>query len=132
MDVKNRNIGEKKLSVEEAKEATSKFLENLGVKDMQDSYYTHDDGTATINYIYKKDDVVFYPDMVKVKVALDNGEVVGYEAKNYLNNHTERKDLEPKISEAEALKEVSPRVKVGSVGLAVILQILILKFSLMK
>lgn len=118
--LKNRNIGEKKLSVEEAKEATSKFLENLGVKDMQDSYYTHDDGTATINYIYKKDDVVFYPDMVKVKVALDIGEVVGYEAKNYLNNHTERKDLEPKISEAEALKEVSPRVKVGSVGLAVI------------
>jgi len=118
--LKSRSIGEKKLSVEEARDAAYKFLERLGLKDMQDSYYTNDDGTATINFVYKKGDVLFYPDMVKVKVALDNGEIVGYEAKNYINNHTERQELQPRITEDEALSKVSPRVKVKSVGLAVI------------
>jgi len=57
---------------------------------MVDTYYLKEDNTAIINYAYKQGDVVVYPDLIKVKIALDNGEVIGFESKGYLSNHTER------------------------------------------
>lgn len=116
----NREFGEKKVDVKEAKALGLKFLEKLDIESMVDSYYTNDDGSATINYVYSKDGVLYYPDMIKVKVALDTGEIVGFESKNYINNHMERKKLVPKITEAEAKEKVKASIKINSINLAVI------------
>ena len=40
---------------------------------MVDTYYLKNDNTATINYAFKQDDVTMYPDLIKLKIALDNG-----------------------------------------------------------
>jgi len=48
---------------------------------MVDTYYLKEDNTAIINYAYKQGDVVVYPDLIKVKIALDNGEVIGLRAR---------------------------------------------------
>ena len=66
------------------------FLNNHGFKDMKETYYLKQDGIVTINYAYTQNNVVIYSDLIKVKIALDNGEVLGIETTGYLNNHTQR------------------------------------------
>jgi len=116
----NRPVTEKKLSVEQAKKAGLEFLEKKGFKDMVDTYYLTEDNIATINYAYKQDNVVVYPDLIKLKVALDTGEITGMEAKGYIMAHTKRDIPEPKITEEEARNKINPRLEIKSSGLAII------------
>jgi spore germination protein len=116
----NRPVGEKKIEIDKAKELGKKFLETMGFKDMVDTYYISEDGTAVINYAYKQGEVVIYPDLIKLKIALDTGEVIGLEAKGYLSSHTVRDIPAPKISLEEARGAISHRVEILSSGLAII------------
>ncbi|MDF2987109.1 MAG: germination protein YpeB [Eubacterium sp.] len=118
--VRNRNVDDGKLTMEAAKKAAQDFLKNNGFSSMQDTYYMKQDGTATICYAYAQDGVVCYPDLVKVKVALDNGEIMGIEAKGYLYNHKTR-DIPPtKLTLEEAKTKINNRLKVESQGKAII------------
>ncbi|MCX7749625.1 MAG: germination protein YpeB [Clostridia bacterium] len=116
----NRPVNSAGIDINKAKSLGKQFLENHGYKNMVDTYYLKEDNTATINYAYKQDNVTVYPDLIKVKIALDNGEIVGFESKGYLFAHTERKIPTPKISEAQARTLISRNVKISSVGLAII------------
>lgn len=116
----NRPVDGKKVEVDQAKEMGRKFLESRGFKSMVDTYYLAEDNTATINYAYQQENVVIYPDLIKLKIALDNGEIIGFEAKGYLSAHTPRTIPRPKITQEQARKAISPRVKILSTGLAII------------
>lgn len=116
----NREVGESKLDMDQAKKAGLDFLKARGYEDMVDTYYMKQDNIATINYAYKQDNVTVYPDLIKLKIALDNGEVVGIESKTYLSNHTKREIPKPEISMEEARKKISGNLKVNSSGLAII------------
>lgn len=116
----NRAVDGKKISMDKAKEIGRKYLEDHGFKNMKDTYYLSEDGAATINYAYTANNVVCYPDLIKIKIALDNGEIIGMEAKGYLSSHTDRKLGTPKITLAEARNKLNKRLTVMSSGLAVI------------
>ncbi len=116
----NREVGESKLDMDQAKKAGLDFLEERGYESMEDTYYLRQDNIATINYAYKQGDVTIYPDLIKLKIALDDGEIVGIESKTYLSNHTQREIPEPKISMEEAQKKINGNLKVSSSGLAII------------
>lgn len=116
----NRAVNEEKLDMDKAKAAGIKFLKEKGFDSMEDTYYLKEDNTATINYAYRQDDVTMYPDLIKLKIALDNGEVIGMEAKSYLTNHTERDIPEPSITMEEAGEKINSNMKVYSSGLAYI------------
>ncbi len=116
----NRPVSTAKLDINQAKEKAKAYLDSIGYKNMIDTYYLKQDNTATINYAYKLGDIKVYSDLIKVKVALDTGEVVGVEAKTYLSNHTDRKTPTPKISGKQARALISSRVKIVSSDLAII------------
>lgn len=116
----NRDVGDVELDIDKAKEIGKQFLEKSGFKNMRDTYYTEQQGVATINYAYEQDGVTVYADLVKVKVALDNGEIVGFESKGYLMSHRERDIPTPVLSEAEALRKVARKENIVSTGLAII------------
>ena len=78
------------------------------------------DGIVTINYAYTQNDIVIYSDLIKVKVALDNGEVLGIETTGYLNNHTDRNISTPKISKEEAKKNLNKNLQINYEGLSII------------
>ena len=61
-----------------------------------------------------------YADLIKVKVALDNGEIIGLETTGYLNGHYERDIPTRKISIDNARKQISPNAQIISEGLAMI------------
>lgn len=111
---------EKDIGIDEAKKLGKEFLEKHGFKNMQDTYYLSEDGTAVINYAYKQDNVIIYPDLIKVKIALDTGEIVGFETKGYLSSHKTRELEKPKITMEEARAKINKRMEIQSEGLAVI------------
>lgn len=116
----NRPVAKAGISVEQAKALGKKFLADHGYPNMIDTYYLKQDNTATINYAYQQDKVTVYSDLIKLKIALDNGEIVGLESKGYLSAHTVRTIPTPKITEQKARALISSRVKVMSSGLAII------------
>ena len=116
----NRNVNTEVISQEEANAKGKEFLNNHGFKDMKETYYLKQDGVVTINYACTQNNVVIYSDLIKVKVALDNGEVLGIETTGYLNNHAQRDTSKIKISKEEAKKSLNKDLQIGSEGLAII------------
>ena len=117
---RNREVTTEVISQEEANKKAKEYLESKGFKNMKETYYLKQSGIVTINYAYQQDDVIMYPDLIKVKVALDNGEILGIETTGYLNSHTERKLEEPKVSVEEAKKSLNDDLTIESEALAII------------
>jgi germination protein YpeB len=116
----NREVGEKTIDVQKAMEIGAQFLKERGYENMKQSYYLNNDGVATINYAYHDNGITYYPDLMKVKVALDNGDVIGFEANGYFMNHRDRNLEPPALTEEEARQLVRKGENIKSSGLAVI------------
>ena len=116
----NRDVEIEQISEEEANEKGKEFLSSHGFPNMKETYFLKQSGTVTVNYAYVQDEVIMYPDLIKLKIALDNGEVIGMETTGYLNSHYERDLAEPKIEIEEAKKTLNQNLEIMSEGLAVI------------
>lgn len=117
----NRNIINESVSPDDAVKKGEEFLESKEFKNMKPTYYMNNGGILTVNYAYEQDGVTMYPDLVKVKIALDNGEILGIETTGYLNCHREKREIkETKISLEDARSKVNKNLNVSSSGLAVI------------
>lgn len=121
----NRAVSAETLTQERADEIAKEFLNNHGYSNMKETYYLKQNGIVTINYAYTQtnsnnETVTIYPDLIKVKVALDDGSVLGIETSGYLNSHTER-TFETNIISKEKAKEVLNKdLEIMSEGLALI------------
>ena len=86
-------------------------------------YYFDEDGVRaengfiTVNYSYENDGILYYPDMVKVKIALDNGSPVAFEGHGYIACHdTGSSRISPaSISVSDAENVLSPHLTVDTV-----------------
>ena len=96
------------------------FLTSRGFGDMRESYTQQYDGIAVINFAAVQNDVILYPDLVKIQVRMDTGAVIGIEANNYWMNHVRRERLHPLLTESQAKTRVSDRLSISSARLCVI------------
>lgn len=120
----NRNVEAESISQERANEIGKDFLNSKGFPNMKETYYLKQNGVVTINYAYNQkstdEDVVVYPDLIKVKVALDNGEILGIETTGYLNSHYERDIPVAKITKEKAKENLNKNLQIESEGMAII------------
>lgn len=116
----NRDIEFEVISQEEANEIGKKYLENKGFPNMKETYFLNENGIVTVNYAYLQDDVVIYPDLIKVKIALDNGEVLGIETSGFLNSHVQRDTKKILITKEQAKRTINKQLDIQSEGLAII------------
>ena len=116
----NREIKEVKISQEQANIIGHDFLLSRGINNMKATYYLTQGGAVTINYAYVQENVIIYPDLIKVKIALDNGEILGMETSGYLNNHLIRTIPIATITEDEAMANLNNNLEISSSGLAII------------
>ena len=116
----DRDVNSEIISYEEANDFGKKYLESKGFNNMKETYYLKQEGILTINYAYEQDGVVMYPDLIKVKVALDDGEVLGIETTGYLNNHIQRDVSKINITKEQAKQTINKNLQISSEGLAVI------------
>ena len=116
----NRDVQVESVTQERADEIGKEFLKSRGFDDMKETYYLKQDGIVTINYAYEQDGVTVYPDLIKLKVALDNGEIMGIETTGYLNSHEKRNISDIKITIEQAKKNLNSKLNILSENLAII------------
>lgn len=118
--LKSRDVTNEDIDITEAIRRAELYLDTLGIPSMTKTYYECYNNVLTVNFAYKQDDTVCYTDLIKVSVALDNGEILGFDARGFLVNHYERDLYEPVISKTEAQSKLSPNLSVVSSRLALI------------
>ena len=120
----NRDVNAETISEERANEIGINFLNEKDFPNMKETYYLKENGVLTINYAYNQSslngDVTVYSDLIKLKIALDNGEILGIETTGYLNSHYERQIPEVKISKETAKQNLNKNLDIKSESLAII------------
>jgi germination protein YpeB len=116
----DKTVSEAKIDIEEAKVLGREYLNKIGISNMKATYYINTDNMLTINYAYVQDDIVVYTDLIKVKIALDTGEIYSAECAGYIFNHTTRENISPVISEAKAKEVLNSKIEVKATNLAII------------
>ena len=86
---------------------------------MEPAYYQVNFGMVTFNFVPVQDGVRLYPDLIKVQVSLETGQVVGVEANNYLRNHVQRDFSAARMEQEEAVA-LAPSLEISSTRLALI------------
>jgi len=86
----SRPVGSDAVDLETALQTASRFLAANGYRSMSETYHMTQGGILTVNYAYRQGEVLCYSDLVKVSVALDTGNVCGFETRGYLTAHVQR------------------------------------------
>lgn len=116
----NMNTGDKNLTIEESELFAHNFAALMGIDDMYSVWSQQVNNIAYINLAPIIDNVIYYPDLIKVKINTSTGFVVGWEASNYAYNHTERDEFEAELSVLEAKEMVSDALDIKEINLCVI------------
>lgn len=116
----DRSVEKQNISIKKAKEIGDNYLQSLGLSDFDPTYYQTTDNMTTINYAATQNGVLLYPDLIKVKIAMDNGEVCSVECTGYIFNHTKRANLKATITEQQAKQSLSKDMILEQVRLALI------------
>ncbi len=117
-----KDCSDKNFSVKRCIDIAEDFLESLGYDDMKAVWTSENGTTCNLNFVYEDDDVIYYSDMVKVKVCEERGIVTGAEALSYVLNHTDRNidDDDAVLSKNEAKSRLHEGFNVKGTRLAVI------------
>lgn len=107
------------ISSEKVQDIAISFASKVGFGELIATWVEVKDNIAYINLAPMQNEVVLYPDLVKVKVDMFNQNVVGFEARNYAFNHVER-EINSTVSLREAEKELGFDYKILNTRKAVI------------
>lgn len=116
----SRPLGDQAVDIDQARQKALKFLNDRGFGEMRPTYFMRHGNSATFNFAAVQNGVTLYPDLVKVTVALDNGEVTGAETSGYLMSHRQRDLPKAGMSQEKARAAINPRLQVSGGKLVLI------------
>ncbi|MBT2638858.1 MULTISPECIES: germination protein YpeB [unclassified Bacillus (in: firmicutes)] len=117
----DRDVKNQKLSLNDASNKAIAFLKDHNFENLDLFESAQYDNIGVFTFVGTQDDVRIYPDAINMKVALDNGDVIGFSAEDYLKSHKTREIPQVGIDMAEAKKKVNPNLKVMDEKQAIIL-----------
>lgn len=109
-------IDDPTLSEEECIQKAKEYLARFGYENLKDVWVCNNNSTVYINFAHCENDVIVYPDLIKVKICSQTGDLIGLEAQNYLYNHTDRQLTPP----SDASVSISSGLKIISQALCLI------------
>lgn len=118
--IDNRVAGKATMDINTASQIGRKYLNRIGYKNMFPTYVLNYNNVAVISYVSSMNNMLIYPDMIKLKVSMDDGNVVGLEAEKYLRANYNRTIQTPQITEAKARERVGKRLSIKSVRTAIV------------
>ncbi|AEB76957.1 germination protein YpeB [Clostridium botulinum] len=119
--IDNRNITTSSIDIKKAEQIGKEFLRKIGYDNMNATYTQKFNNTLVVSYVYNKDGINIYPDQIKLKIALDTGEIVGIESEKYLVSHIEKREIpQPKVSKEVASSRIGKNLKVSSLKFAIV------------
>lgn len=113
-----RSLQERTLTTDQAKSKALMTLTSLGWSLVPTSVEDYG-GYIRLEVIDEKDKVRYYPDKIRLTVALDNGQITAYDATPYWAYHHPRK-LSSKITADQARAKLQSGFQTKETGLAVI------------
>lgn len=109
----NRPVNQNKISLNKGLEKAKEYLNEQDFEDMVIFQSDEYNNVGIYSFLYDDDGVRIYSDGIQVKVALDNGDILGFTARDYYMNHDKKRDIpSPKITVEEAKEEVNPEVNI--------------------
>lgn len=115
-----RSLGDQAVDIDQARQKALKFLSDRGFGEMKSTYFMRQGNSVTFNFAPVQNGVTIYPDLVKVTVALDNGEVIGAETTGYLISHRKRDLPKAGVSVEKAKAAINKRLEISGGKLALI------------
>jgi spore germination protein len=107
-----RPVLQKTLTREQLIDKARGMLAKWGYPSVELISVAENDGTQVIEFGPRENGVIMQTDSVKVMLTMDNGELAGFDARNYWINRHPRQFPKPRLSAAEAVKKIAPRLKV--------------------
>lgn len=115
------DCNEETFDLQNAETIAEQFLEKLGYDDIEVVRFRNNGTTTDFTFLYEDDDIVYYPDEIRVKVCRTRGVVTGMDATKYILHHKEdRAQPQVKINLAEAQAKLYDGLTVESSRLAVV------------
>ncbi|MFB7140206.1 germination protein YpeB [Gottfriedia sp. NPDC056225] len=119
--IDSRAIKPQKVDLNQASINGLKFLERNKFSNMELTESSQYDTVGVFTYVSKQDGVRIYPESVTMKIALDDGSIVGFSSRNYLSAFAKRTIPKPKISVEQARNNISSNIKIMEERKAIIL-----------
>ena len=116
----SRDVQKQNISLNVASDKAARFLKENGFEKLELFESAQYDNIGVFTFVAKEDNIRIYPDSIKIKIALDNGKLVGFAAGDYLRANHKREIPKPAIKLEEARTKINPQVKIMEDGLAVI------------
>ncbi|EPZ38449.1 sporulation protein YpeB [Anoxybacillus ayderensis] len=119
--IENRPVNKQNISLNEATMRGLQFLKQHKFNNFELYESTQYDHVAVLTFVTAKDGVRIYPESIKMKIALDDGNIIGFSARDYLSSKRERKIPKPSISIEQARKKMNPNVAIMEERKAIIM-----------
>jgi spore germination protein len=118
--INNRPIKKQTISLHEAAMKGMTFLQKNKFANLELYDSTQYDNIAVLTFVTNEHGIRVYPEAIKMKVALDDGTIVGFSARDYLSSDIIHRWPKPKITLEQARAKLNPNVKVMEQRQAVI------------
>lgn len=116
----DRKVSTRSLTALESVGKAKEYLSMLGINHTTDTYYEISGNVCTVNFAGTENDIIMYTDLIKVSVAMDNGDILSFDGRGYITNHKKRNLSEPKITAEQARKKISTELTVTDTSIAVV------------
>lgn len=94
------------ISFEQAEKIALDFAKDNDVENASVVWSEELNNQVYFNIAPKQNGIILYPDLVKVKIDMENGNVIGYDSMSYWTNHTARSLGNASITKESARAEV--------------------------
>lgn len=110
------------ITVDEALQKAKDFIKQVGYdEEMVVTSQKKEDNTLILELARKNQDIIYYPDALKIKVALDEGRVIAFDSSDYWTNYDAKRVLEdPTVLAEDAQAGLSKGFEVSGNALALI------------
>lgn len=115
-----RSVPTRSVTALEAVAKAEEYLSMLGINHITDTYYEINGNVCLVNFAGTQGDITIYTDLIKVGVAMDNGDILSFDGRGYITNHKKRDLPEPKITAEQARKQLSSELTATDTSLAVV------------
>lgn len=118
----SRPLGKKVLSRDDALASANHFIKRHEFEQLKPVRFQSEGSIEVITFAPVKEQVLMYPMQLKLRVALDTGDVVGVQATEYIFGGLDmnKVNLKPKITMQKAREHVNPNLKISYDRLVVI------------
>jgi len=103
-----RQVKEERLSLMEARDRAEKYLTSNKYGPLTPVNYDHYDNVSSITFADSQGGIVYYPRKVTVRVAMDDGEIIGLQAQDYVYESKKKSLKKPELTMADAAKLLNP------------------------